>query len=91
MIWYYVFVKYKFNIPFNHTIGTEDEITWFWKYYVVTHLRYIGLLSGIAVAYLNVFKPEQLKNAFQNNRVLLNLVLVISLIFVVFIFLFFAG
>jgi peptidoglycan/LPS O-acetylase OafA/YrhL len=85
LIWYYVFVKYKFNIPFNHTIGTEDEITWFWKYYVVTHLRYIGLLSGIAVAYLNVFKPEQLKNAFQNNRILLNLALVISLILVLFI------
>ncbi len=85
LLWYNVFVKYKFNIPFNHTIGTEEEVTWFWKYYVVTHLRYIGLLSGIAVAYLNVFKEQELKNAFYKNSGLLNVFFMSCLIIVVFI------
>lgn len=82
---YNVFIKYKFTIPFNHIIGSGAYMNWFWKYYVYTHLRFIGLLSGIAVAYLNVYKVEELKKAFQINRILLNIVLLICLTLVLFI------
>jgi peptidoglycan/LPS O-acetylase OafA/YrhL len=79
LIWYNVFIKFKFNIPFNFIEDSKEQDLWFWHYYMLTHLRYIGLLSGLAAAYLNIYKSENIKAVFTKNKKSLNVILLICL------------
>lgn len=63
--WYYVYVKMNFVLPFNILFLSKQFRNWFDYYYVVTHLRYIGLLLGVAAAYLTVNKSNEVKEAFE--------------------------
>jgi hypothetical protein len=78
--WYYVYVLKQYRLPFNLTFFTKDWMAWFESYYMVTHLRYIGLLLGVATAYVNVYKTIELKNIFDNKARLVTIVSFISLI-----------
>lgn len=68
LTWYYVYVKMEFVLPYNLTLLTPEFNRWFRGYYVLTHLRYIGLLMGIAAAYLNVYKAIETKAFFDKNK-----------------------
>jgi peptidoglycan/LPS O-acetylase OafA/YrhL len=66
--WYYVYIKMDFTLPFNLTLLTPNFNRWFRGYYVYTHLRFIGLLIGVAVAYLNVYKIQATQQFFEQNK-----------------------
>lgn len=78
--WYYVYIKMEFVLPFNLTLLTPDFKRWFRGYYVYTHLRYIGLLIGVAGAYLNVYKMEETKSFFNRYK---NITPIITLLIVI--------
>jgi peptidoglycan/LPS O-acetylase OafA/YrhL len=80
LTWYYVYVLKQYRLPFNLTFFTKDWISWFEGYYMLTHLRYIGLLLGVATAYVNVYKTEEAKNIFQNKTGLVKIFSIISVI-----------
>ena len=54
LTYHYSFNVLQFEVPFKHEFVDDDWINWFWDYYMLTHLRYGGLLSGVIGAYLNV-------------------------------------
>ena len=85
--WYYVYIKMQFTLPFNLTLLTENFNRWFRGYYVYTHIRYIGLLLGVAAAYLNIYKQEETKLIFEkhkNKAPFITILFVIILIFIAF-------
>jgi len=54
---------------------------------MVTHLRYIGLLLGVATAYVNVYKNTEIKKVFENKSGLVTIFSFISVIgFIIFSF-----
>jgi peptidoglycan/LPS O-acetylase OafA/YrhL len=80
LTWYYVYILKQYRLPFNYTFYTKDWGAWFNSYYMVTHLRYIGLLLGVATAYINVYKTEEIKNIFENKTGLIKVFSIISVI-----------
>jgi len=67
LTWYYVYFIKQYRLPFNLTVLSKEWSNWFRTYYMVTHLRYIGLLFGVATAYLSVYKANELKNIFEKK------------------------
>jgi peptidoglycan/LPS O-acetylase OafA/YrhL len=51
---------------------------------MLTHLRYIGLLLGVAAAYLNVYKSNEVKKIFENKRGLITFFSIVSVIGLLF-------
>jgi peptidoglycan/LPS O-acetylase OafA/YrhL len=82
--WYYVYVLKQYTLPFNLTFFTKEWIDWFEGYYVLTHLRYIGLLLGVAAAYVNVYKNDEIKNIFENRKGLITILSALSVFIVIF-------
>jgi len=82
---YYVFIKYNYTIPFNFTFASANWFDLFWNYYVLTHLRYVGLLAGVAIAYLHTYHSEEIKKAFSRNILLQNGLIILSIIVLLFI------
>lgn len=80
LTWYYVYVLKQYRLPFNLTFFTNDWKAWFDSYYMVTHLRYIGLLLGVATAYVNVYKNNEIKQIFENKTGLITIFSIISVI-----------
>jgi peptidoglycan/LPS O-acetylase OafA/YrhL len=80
LTWYYVYVLKQYRLPFNFTFFTNDWKAWFDSYYMVTHLRYIGLLLGVATAYVNVNKNNEIKQIFENKTSLITIFSIISVI-----------
>jgi peptidoglycan/LPS O-acetylase OafA/YrhL len=81
--WYYVFIYRDLSLPLNTTFGSKEGRANFEGFYILTHLRYIGLLSGVAIAYLNVYKSLELKQLFLSKQKLILIITGIS----VFVFL----
>ena len=73
-------IIHDFKIPFEGVFIDDAHLTWFWDYYVYTHLRYGGLLSGVIAAYLYVFKAESVQNYFLKYVKINNVLIVISFI-----------
>ena len=76
---------FDFEVPFSSVPFSDEKADWFWGYYVLTHLRYGGLLSGVIGAYINVFHQEKLvaflnKNVLRSNIIFLTLLAVIYMI-----------
>jgi peptidoglycan/LPS O-acetylase OafA/YrhL len=80
LTWYYVYVFKQYTLPFNLTFLSDDWKAWFDSYYMVTHLRYIGLLLGVALAYINVYKTKEIKNIFERKAKLVTIFSIISVI-----------
>ena len=74
---------HDFQVPFKSSFLDEDWMNWFWDYYMLTHLRYGGLLCGVIGAYINIYYPEKLKAFFANKQSLANVIFSFS--FLVFI------
>ncbi len=75
---------FNFSIPFKSSYPDENWLNWFWNYYVLTHLRYGGLLAGIIAAYLNVFYSNSVVNFFTNKKLINNTIIILALtIFVI--------
>jgi peptidoglycan/LPS O-acetylase OafA/YrhL len=68
---YYVFFKMNLTLPFNVAFPTEEWFNWFNNYYRVSHLRFVGLLSGLAAAYAHIYQADRIKDLFQNKAKLL--------------------
>jgi len=71
-------IIHDFKIPFEGVFIDDAHLTWFWDYYVYTHLRYGGLLSGVIAAYLYVFKQENLKLFFKKFKKTNSILTIIS-------------
>jgi len=87
LTWYYVYIKMQFTLPFNLTLLTKDFNRWFRGYYVYTHLRYIGLLLGVAAAFLNVYKSDETRSFYEKYKKgmpIFTLMIVMILIFISF-------
>jgi peptidoglycan/LPS O-acetylase OafA/YrhL len=78
--YYYSVHLYHFKIPFEITFPNDNWMHWFWDYYMLTHLRYGGLLCGIIAAYLNVFYKARLIDYYQNQKGLNDSLIVISMV-----------
>jgi peptidoglycan/LPS O-acetylase OafA/YrhL len=74
---------HDFQVPFKSSFLDEDWENWFWEYYMLTHLRYGGLLCGVIGAYINVYYPERIKAFFNEQQNLASILFCLS--FVVFI------
>ena len=74
---------HDFQVPFKSSFLDEDWEHWFWEYYMLTHLRYGGLLCGVIGAYIQVYYPEEIKAFFNQHQNLANILFCVS--FVVFI------
>jgi peptidoglycan/LPS O-acetylase OafA/YrhL len=72
LTYHYSFNILKFEVPFNSVFLDDAWEDWFWDYYMLTHLRYGGLLSGVVGAYLFVYHSEQLASFFTKNKRLIN-------------------
>jgi peptidoglycan/LPS O-acetylase OafA/YrhL len=72
LTYHYSFNILKFEVPFNSVFLDDAWEDWFWDYYMLTHLRYGGLLSGVVGAYLFVYHSEQLASFFTKNKRLVN-------------------
>lgn len=79
LTYYYSVNIFDFTIPFKSTYPDENWLNWFWNYYVLTHLRYGGLLAGIIAAYLNVYYGNRVLNFFNTKRSLNNFFIITSI------------
>ena len=66
--YHYVVNIHQFQVPLKADYPDENWLNWFWNYYMLTHLRYGGLLSGVVAAYLHVNKKEEIQRFFENSR-----------------------
>lgn len=82
---YYVFYKMNLTLPYNVAFPTPDWFTWFNEYYRVSHLRFIGLLSGVAASYLHIYRAEEVKAFFQNRARLVTSIMWLSIVMILFI------
>jgi peptidoglycan/LPS O-acetylase OafA/YrhL len=82
---YYVYFKMHLTLPYNVAFPTEKWFDWFNHYYRVSHLRFVGLLSGVAASYLHIYHPEGVQAFFQKRPKYITLVTISLLIGVVFI------
>ena len=71
---------HDFKVPFKSSFLDEDWQNWFWEYYMLTHLRYGGLLCGVIGAYINVYHQNQIKSFFDNKQQVSNLLFCLSLV-----------
>lgn len=53
---------------------------WFWDYYIPTHFRYGGLLTGVAIAYLHNYQKEKLQHFLDKNQELVRFLMAGSLL-----------
>jgi peptidoglycan/LPS O-acetylase OafA/YrhL len=83
--YYYSVHIFKFTIPFNREVFGEEWGDWFWGYYMLTHLRYGALLSGVVGAYLHVNHSERVALFFKSRPLQTNFLLIVSLLLLVFI------
>jgi len=82
--YYYSVHVFNFKIPFDSELGTGLG-DWFWEYYMLTHLRYGGLLSGVIGAYLHVNHSERVALFFKSHPLKTDFLLIVSFLSVVFI------
>ena len=68
--YHYSYNIMKFEVPFKSVFLDENWMNWFWDYYVLTHLRYGGLLSGVIGAYINVYYSDRIKDFFIKRKLL---------------------
>ena len=61
---------FDFKVPFESSFLDDRWMDWFWEYYMLTHLRYGGLLSGVVGAYINVYHQDKIKAFFSNKKYL---------------------
>lgn len=80
MTYYYSVEIFGFKVPFDSEFLDDKWKDWFWGYYMLTHLRYGGLLSGVIGAYLNVYHQESIKNFFNKKRYTPTIIFVLSMI-----------
>jgi peptidoglycan/LPS O-acetylase OafA/YrhL len=71
---------FDFKVPFNFVFLGDDWENWFWRYYMLTYLRYGVLLCGVAGAYLNVYHQDKLKGFFINNRLFCTILFCFSIL-----------
>ena len=79
LTYYYSVHIFNFEIPYNREIFGEQWQEWFWGYYMLTHLRYGGLLSGVIAAYIHVNHSEKAVHFFKHKTKLSNFLIVLSL------------
>ena len=77
--YHYLFNIFNFQVPFKSQFLDEAWMDWFWGYYMLTHLRYSGLLIGVMGAYLNVFRKDELISFFNNKKNVANFFFLSSL------------
>ena len=70
---------FDFQVPFNSVFGDDAWKDWFWEYYMLTQLRYGGLLAGVIGAYINVYHQEKLLLFFKKNNKTAVMLFIISL------------
>ena len=80
LTYYYSVHIFNFEIPYNREIFGDEWQEWFWGYYMLTHLRYGGLLSGVIAAYIHVNHSEKIVDFFTNKTKLSNVLIVFSLL-----------
>ena len=76
---------FDFKVPFKGRFGDADWMDWFWGYYVLTHLRYGGLLCGIIGAYLHVYHLDKILAFFKNKTLVPNVIFVVCMVCVLLI------
>ena len=79
LTYYYSVHIFNFKIPYNREIFGEEWQEWFWGYYMLTHLRYGGLLSGVIAAYIHVNHSDRVIHFFKHKTKLSNFLIVFSL------------
>ena len=79
LTYYYSVHIFNFKIPYNREIFGEEWQEWFWGYYMLTHLRYGGLLSGVIAAYIHVNHSDKVVHFFKHKTKLSNFLIVFSL------------
>ena len=79
LTYYYSVHLFNFKIPYNREIFGEEWQEWFWGYYMLTHLRYGGLLSGVIAAYIHVNHSDRVVHFFKHKTKLSNFLIVFSL------------
>ena len=79
----YIFHFLDYSVPFNNVFQSEGWADWFWDYYMLTHLRYGGLLSGVIAAYISVNYNIRISLFFQKKTLLSNFLIILSLFFFV--------
>lgn len=71
---------YDFKWPMQSTFYDERWHQWFWHYYILTHLRYVGLLVGVAIAYLHNYHQDRVQQFIDQRAGLVAKVTALSLI-----------
>jgi len=71
---------FNFKVPFETVFLDESWMNWFWNYYMLTHLRYGGLLSGVIGAYINVFHMGKVITFFKNKVLFTNTLFILSIV-----------
>src|SRR4029079_5255106 len=72
-------------LPYNVSFPTEQWFNWFNNYYRVSHLRFVGLLAGVAASYLHVYHEEKVRTFFQTRINLVNTLTLITIAGILFI------
>lgn len=71
---------FNFKVPFETVFLDESWMNWFWNYYMLTHLRYGGLLSGVIGAYINVFHTGKVITFFKNKVLFTNTLFILCVV-----------
>jgi len=79
LTYYYSVHIYNFQIPYNREIFGDVWQEWFWGYYMLTHLRYGGLLSGVIAAYIHVNHADKVGDFFTNKKLFANSLIGLSI------------
>jgi peptidoglycan/LPS O-acetylase OafA/YrhL len=82
---YYVFFKMNLSLPYNVSFPTEEWFNWFNNYYRVSHLRFVGLLSGVVASYLHVYHEQQIRAFFQNRIRMAKAMIIVAVAGILFI------
>ena len=80
LTYYYSVHIFNFEIPYNREIFGDIWQEWFWGYYMLTHLRYGGLLSGVIAAYIHINHSKQVLYFFQKKKNLSNFLILFSIV-----------
>lgn len=77
--YYFSTYVYDFSWPMKSTFYDDKWHEWFWHYYVLTHFRYVGLLIGVAIAYMHNYHRDKLQQFFDPNNRIVSYLMFLSL------------
>lgn len=79
---YFTLHVLDYQWPLQSVFLDDNWESWLWNYYGLTHFRYGGLLAGVIIAYLHVYKTQEIRSFYEKNKQWTTTLVIISVIMI---------